>query len=482
MTFDPAVFGHRVRHYRKERGLTLGGLGAAIGKPASYLSMIENGKRNPRLSTINELAEALDVSTVELMLPEAPNRRAELEIALDRAQADPFYQDLNLPHIKASAKMPDEAMEHIIALYRELRARASAPPATRDEARAANAELRAEMKQRGNYFAEIEKVAADAVSRIGYQGAGAITEANLRDLAAGYGFTVHRSQGVPGSVRSVTDLRNNRIYIPQRDELSATRARSVVVQTLGHFALGHEDPEDFADFLRQRVEANYFAGAVLMPEVAAVPFLRDAKSERDLSIEDLKDLFAVSYEMAGHRFTNLATQHLDLLVHFLRSDENGIIWKAYENNDVPFPTNTVGAIEGQRLCREWGTRQAFRSEDKFTIHYQYTDTSIGTYWCGTHVEVGRHPLSAITVGVRFDDAKHFRGRDTDRHSVSQCPDGDCCRRPAPDLVTRWAGHAWPSARPNSHVLAAMPVETMPGVDLTEIYDFLDRNAPPGRSY
>ncbi len=179
--------------------------------------------------------------------------------------------------------------------------------------------------------------------------------------------------------------------------------------------------------------------------------------------------------MAAHRFTNLATQHLGIAVHFVRSDEQGIIWKAYENNDVPFPRNSVGAIEGQRLCREWGTRQAFHSEDKFSIHYQYTDTSAGTYWCGTHVDENR--MAAVTVGVRFDDAQFFRGRTTDRHSVSRCPDGDCCRRPDDDLAGRWAGWAWPSVRPNSHVLAAMPVETIPGVDLAEVYEFLDRNAP-----
>jgi hypothetical protein len=29
--------------------------------------------------------------------------------------------------------------------------------------------------------------------------------------------------------------------------------------------------------------------------------------------------------------------------------------------------------------------------------------------------------------------------------------------------------------PNSHMLAAMPIETIPGVDVVEIYDFLDRH-------
>ena len=42
--------------------------------------------------------------------------------------------------------------------------------------------------------------------------------------------------------------------------------RTILLQTLGHFVLGHATPRDFADFLRQRVEANYFAAAVLVPE------------------------------------------------------------------------------------------------------------------------------------------------------------------------------------------------------------------------
>ncbi len=87
-------------------------------------------------------------------------------------------------------------------------------------------------------------------------------------------------------------------------------------------------------------------------------------------------------------------------------------------------------------------------------------------------------MSAITVGATFDEAQYFRGRQTDRHSVSRCPDPSCCRDPpAGDLASRWEGWAWPSVRPNSHVLAAMPVETIPGVDLTEMYEFLDAQSP-----
>lgn len=474
-SIDPLVFGHRVRHFRRQAGLTLDQLGELVGKPAPYLSMLENGKREPRLGLINALAEALDVGAGDLLLPEAPSRRSRLEIAVAKAQDDPLYRDLELPHLKPHAKLPDVALEHVVALFGELKGRTQAAMATREEARIANSELRAEMRKRGNYFEEIEALAAEAVESAGYTGGG-FTEGTIHAMAAHFGFSVHRSRELPSAVRSLTDLRNRRIYIPQRDSISVRASRSVVLQTLGHFALEHPEPKDFATFLRQRVQANYFAGAALMPEISLVPFLHRSKADRDLSVEDIRDAFYVSYEMAAHRFTNLATRHLDLAVHFVRSDELGIIWKAYENNGVPFPRNSVGAIEGQRLCREWGTRQAFRSDDRYSIRYQYTDTPVGTFWCATRVDDSQLPPHAITVGVGFKDAQYFRGRETDHRTRSRCPDGPCCRRPDDELAARWDGWAFPSVRPNSHVLAAMPVETIPGVDTTEIYEFLDRHS------
>ena len=471
---DPLVFGQRVRHHRKHRGLTLEELGARVQRTAPYLSQMENGKKEPNLSLINALAAAFGVDVQALITNEPPSRRAALEVSLEKAQRDQLYRSLGLPYLRPSTKVPDVALEHIVTLYQELAGRLTSAATTRDEARAANAELRAEMTARGNYFAEIESIAAEAVAAIGFNGQGAMSKGDLNAFADHFGYRVIRTAEVPASVRSVTDSRNRRIYVHGRESFDAERSRSVVLQTLGHLALDHPEPRDFAEFLRQRVEANYFAGAVLLPESAAVPFLRAAKNERNLSVEDLKDRFFVSYEMAGHRFTNLATKHLDIRTHFVRSDDQGIIWKAYENNGVPFPVDAAGAIEGQRLCREWGTRVVFQSESKYTIHYQYTDTTSGTFWCATFVETDQNPPAGITVGARFEDARWFRGSNTERRSASRCPDGECCRVVSDAAAEHWNGLARASVRPNSHVLAAMPVETVPGVDMVEIYEFLSR--------
>jgi len=71
-TIDSLVLGQRVRHYRKQRQLRLDDLGALVGKPAPYLSMVENGKREPTLGLINDLATALGVPAGDLLVPEPP--------------------------------------------------------------------------------------------------------------------------------------------------------------------------------------------------------------------------------------------------------------------------------------------------------------------------------------------------------------------------------------------------------------------------
>src|SRR5580692_11294018 len=381
---DLVTFGQRLRHLRRARGLTLGDLSAVVGKAPSVLSLLENGRREPKLSLIEQLATALGVPVSDLLSRQAPSRRAQLEIAVAEAQQDPSYRRLGLPPLKIGARVPTDVLEHLAAVAAELRAQESRPAATPEEARAANAALREEMREQGNYFEDVEQAAADALTAGGYSG-GALSQGMLMSVMGKHGFAVRYVQDLPRSVRSLTDLRNHRVYVKQ-EPVGAHSPRAVVLQALGHHLLGHRVPRDFADFLRQRVEANYFAAAMLMPEPATVPVLTAAKHGRDLAVEDLTDLFSVSYEMAAHRFTNLATHHLELACHFVKNDASGVIYKAYENDGVVFPADPGGAIEGQRMCRQWSGRQVFAAADRFSPYCQYSDTPSGSYFCVAQVD------------------------------------------------------------------------------------------------
>ncbi len=475
------VLGKRVRYHRRKAGLTLDALSAAVGRPASYLSQLENGLNDPRASLVESLAEALGCAQEDLTDPTAPTRRDELEIAVEQHQREQRYEELGLPWFKPTTRTPDEVLEHLNALYNSLRA-ADEAAAIRpgDDQRLANNQLRAEMRDRNNYFPDIEAEAQRVLEAVGYDG-GPMSERVFTDVVGHYGFTVERIQDLPDSTRSITDQRARKIYIPQRNRTTTRASRSVVLQTLGHFVLGHRDSDEFGDYVRQRVEANYFAGAVLAPEKHAVRFLKTAYDREDLSVEDFREVFYISYEMGAHRLTNLATEHLGLTLHFIRSDQEGVIWKAYHNYDLPLPADADGTVEGQRLCKMWGTRQAFGSAHAYDLYYQWTETPTGDFWCVTYIEPDRSPPHAVTVGTDAAQAKYFRGSETTNRLVSRCPNPSCCREPGTSQSQRWRGAAWPSATDRSHVLSGLPAERpefskFPGVDMVEVFDFLDRHS------
>ncbi len=449
--------------------MTLNDLGARVGRPAPYLSLVENGRKEPRLSQIAEIAAALDVPVADLLDPEPPTSRAALEVELRRIQEDPRFQRLGLPHVKPSARIPDAALAQIVGLFAALTADTEG---SSDLARAHGAVTRW-LAERDGRLVDVERAAAKALSHAAYSGSGPLTARNLLDLVAGYGYRIDAVESLPQGVRSVVDRRHRVILIPQRNELRTRQARKAVLQTIGAIALGHGEPRGAEEFLRQRVEAAYFAAAVLVPERAAVPFLLAARGDRDLSVEDLKERFYVSYEMAAQRFTNLATHHLGIRTHMVRSDPAGVVYKAFANDGVPLPTDAHGSAEGQVLCRRWGARAAYGSEDRFALHYQYTDTPAGAFWCATHIRADA-AAHAVTVGVPAADAGLFRGSDTTHRQRSSCPHGACCL-PSAAQNRRWNGHVSVGTRAQDRIVGLLAPDPRPHVDWVEIFDLLDEH-------
>lgn len=471
---DPVAVGRRIRHHRREAGLTLADVAARVELSPSALSLIENGRREARVSTLAAVAAAVGADLPALLSGGPPSRRAALEVRWERAQRSEGFESLGIPQVRAGAGLPDDALEALVGLYETVVGLQQQRAATPEFARLANAELRALMREADNYFPEIESLAADLVSVV-EQGHGPVTREAVNRMVRHVGFEVEMVPDVPASTRSVTDLAHRRIYLPAR---GGHDPRAAALQALGHVVLGHETPRDYAEFLAQRVEINYFAAAVLLPESTAVPVLQRAKAERDIALEDLRDAYGVSYETAAHRFCNLATRHLDLPVHFMRTSADGVIYKAYENDGVRFPMDASGAIEGARVCRAWTARVVF-ARPAGEVYAQYTDTGRGTFWCTAVAEQTPAGPFSVSLGVPFDQVRWMRGRDTTARRVSRCPDPRCCTQPPPDLARAWAGQVWPSARAHSHLLAVMPPGVFPGVDDTEVLRFVADHAPEG---
>jgi len=474
-SLELATLGHRIRHQRVSRGYTLDELGGLVGVAGSQLSLIENGKREPKLSLLQSIAAATGTNVTDLLSPEPPNRRAALELELERAQTSPVFRRLGVAPIKAGKTMSDETIETVLGLHRELQRREREAIATPEEARRANTELRLRLRERGNYLGEIEKLAEKQLRAAGHV-SGALTHRTVSIMAGQLGFELIYANDLPHSARSVTDLENGRIYLPPASIPGGHGLRSMALQAMAHRLLGHTPPTDYADFLQQRLEINYYAACCLMPETASVGFLTQAKKDRDLAVEDFRDAFGVTHEAAGMRLTNLLTEHFGIRLHFLRVDSSGAISRVYENDELPLPMDVTGAVEGQIVCRHFAARSAFGEQNRTTEHYQYTDTPAGTFWCSSQTGTTSAGEFSITVGVPFDDARWFRGRETGGRAVSTCPDEACCRRPDAELTARWEGKAWPSARVHMQMFSPLPSGAFPGVDDGEVYAFLDRHA------
>lgn len=73
--FDTASLGNRIRAFRESRGMTQEEVAGAAGISVKHVSVLERGIKEPRLSTIVNVAEALKVTPNDLLLAETPNDR-----------------------------------------------------------------------------------------------------------------------------------------------------------------------------------------------------------------------------------------------------------------------------------------------------------------------------------------------------------------------------------------------------------------------
>lgn len=61
------LFGERVRAFRQNRGLSQEALALASGLDRTYVGGVERGERNISLLNIHKIAQALEVSSAELL-------------------------------------------------------------------------------------------------------------------------------------------------------------------------------------------------------------------------------------------------------------------------------------------------------------------------------------------------------------------------------------------------------------------------------
>lgn len=67
MSEDVQKLGKNLKNIRTKKGISQAEIARILNVDRSFVSNIENGKTNPTLSTISSLAQALNVSSSELL-------------------------------------------------------------------------------------------------------------------------------------------------------------------------------------------------------------------------------------------------------------------------------------------------------------------------------------------------------------------------------------------------------------------------------
>lgn len=99
------AFGLRLRYWRKMRKLTQEKLANAANISYSFFNKLENGKKEPGLTTIYRLAKALDVDPVVFLMSNSRVKQAEVTLKLDAYPND--LAELTIEHVCETISRPD---------------------------------------------------------------------------------------------------------------------------------------------------------------------------------------------------------------------------------------------------------------------------------------------------------------------------------------------------------------------------------------
>ena len=434
---DSLTIGRRIRQLRTERGMTLDELAAAVDRAPSQLSMIENGRREPKLTLLRTIARALGTTLDALLESEPLDERATLEIALERAMRGQTFQALGIPPFRIGKTVPTEALKTMLALQGEIERLRDERAATPEEARRANVALR-------RADAHAEQLLPRA------RGAGAraprarSTTPAVRSRSGQHptsprhlGFTLHYVPDLPQTTRSVADIKNGRLYLSSR-LTSKGDPRTAVLQALSSRMLGHREPTELRRVPppARRDELPHRCAADPRGARGAVPAGGEGRPG-DLDRGPARCVLGVVRDGRAplHEPRDGASRHPGALPQGARvgHDHEGVRERRRE-----LPDRSARGDRGADVLPPVDRRGSSSTTTTTSTRTTSTPTP-------ATARTGAPPASSSrarartrsAVGVRFDDTKWFLGRDTPNRGVSKHSVEVCCRRAPAELEAAW---------------------------------------------
>ena len=110
-------FGKALKESRRQRGLTLRSLGEKIGKPISYISDIEQGRKQPPSETVVALFESALGIEVGTLVRLAKEVKAFPKKVVEQARVRPRLSEVLL---RADQDLSDEGWEEAMEFIKQI--------------------------------------------------------------------------------------------------------------------------------------------------------------------------------------------------------------------------------------------------------------------------------------------------------------------------------------------------------------------------
>ena len=356
--------GPKIKAFRRQLGIQANKLSEQIGISASYLNLIESGKRNVDSNLIIKICSELRINVSDLTSKSDLN----LENDISELLSDEIFEDLDIlgPEVKDLVASNPKIAKALIKLGDNFKQKdhdivnkvENISGKIIDSRRAAfPGEVIADFLQENkNYFPKLEEFANDIFQEV-KQNNRTRYIALCEFLKRKYGVQVKDvipEEGKPFSKiykeKEKVLLLSDYISLETKKLYAAAQIAHIGAKDQINFYLSNfKFPSNEAKELSRIALLNYCGAAILMPYEL---FHKECKNLK-YDLELLQNTFATSFEQVAHRVTCLQDPKLPgIPFHFLRVDVAGNISKRLSLSGIEIP-RYGGA------CPRWNVYSAF---------------------------------------------------------------------------------------------------------------------------
>ncbi len=456
---ESSNIGYRIRKERRIKGLSQAELSKNLGISASYLNLLESGRRKITVPLLIKVGNELSLSLRDLTVESNKRLLSDIMDVL----SNELFDDLDLTNQETSEFISNnpniaKALLTLNDNYKSLRDDMQNRLETLDvessikenKSTRLPVEIVSDFLQENkNYFHNLEKKAEQVREKIYFEeGHKTIGHSLIKYLTKEHGITIKIVTADDNEKLIKRFDKANKIFYLSEMLTYSSRNFHLAYQ------IGYIDAQEtikeiinqnkiFSEDLISLLKIsllNYFAAALLMPYES---FLTNAKKYK-YDIEILMHHYAVSFEQVTHRLTNMQRPgNLGVPFHFLKTDIAGNVSKRFSLSGIHIPR--YGGS-----CPRWNVYLAFMNPGK--IQPQISKMPDGkVYFCIARafekgIEKHGMPRSFVSIGLGCDiqyakDLTYSEGIDLGNKKLETpigiscrvCPRMDCQQRAFPPL-------------------------------------------------